>query len=234
MESRARRAAEKCYVRFRFHFEQQTFRTRVKNRAAAPFDCQLSEWKLEASLHGDSAAIHRSLHGQYLALDLFATHSKNVKSAAFMDCGKDVHYWTPLPQSAFVPRHCPQQRPRCRPLVRERTTALPTTSPSNKAAAPPRRRDQARQTKCALLTSCQLRFHGTCTELTRSLYMDERHHQARKVHLDDRDERTRRRNNLLHAVSCRMQSFFITLRWSHSEDANTTLMRAEQAHGGRQ
>jgi hypothetical protein len=69
---------------------------------------------------------------------------------------------------------------------------------------------------------------GTCTKLTRSLYMDERHQQARQLYIDRRHEKAHDRQILRDAVSCRMQSYFITLRATFPcADANALLQRVE-------
>jgi hypothetical protein len=53
---------------------------------------------------------------------------------------------------------------------------------------------------------------GTCTKLTRSLNMDERHQQARQLYMGHRHEKAHDRQMLRDAVSCRLQAYFITLR----------------------
>ena len=56
--------------------------------------------------------------------------------------------------------------------------------------------------------------------------MDELHHQARQ--LDERNEdRARGRQMLREAVSCRMQSYFVTLSEHCREDADALLQNAE-------
>jgi len=64
--------------------------------------------------------------------------------------------------------------------------------------------------------------------------MDERHQQARQLHIDGRHEKMRGRQVLRDAVSCRLQAFFISLRASFPLDAAAILQRAERgvATGG--
>jgi len=47
--------------------------------------------------------------------------------------------------------------------------------------------------------------------------------------MDGRNERLRGRQALRNAISRRLQSFFITLRSTYPENANTRLQRAEEA-----
>ena len=58
--------------------------------------------------------------------------------------------------------------------------------------------------------------------------MEDRHHQARQLHMDGRDEKTRERQRLVETVSCRLQSYFVTLRRKFPHDADAVLLRAEQ------
>jgi hypothetical protein len=66
---------------------------------------------------------------------------------------------------------------------------------------------------------------GTCTELTRSPNMDERHKQARLLYSDGRHEKAHDRQMLREAVSCRLQTYFITLRAAFPADINALLQR---------
>jgi hypothetical protein len=57
--------------------------------------------------------------------------------------------------------------------------------------------------------------------------MDERHQQARQLYMDRRHEKAHDRQILRDAVSCRLQTYFVTLRATFPSDANALLQRVE-------
>lgn len=58
--------------------------------------------------------------------------------------------------------------------------------------------------------------------------MDERQQDARQFDLDVRHEKTRGRQILRDAVSCRLRAFFVTLRAEFPQEADVILQRAER------
>ena len=57
--------------------------------------------------------------------------------------------------------------------------------------------------------------------------MEDNQHLARQSYMDGRREKLRERQRLVEAVSCRLQSYFVTLRSSFPQDADALLLRAE-------
>jgi hypothetical protein len=57
--------------------------------------------------------------------------------------------------------------------------------------------------------------------------MDERHQKARQLDMGRRHEKAHDRQMLREAVSCRLQTYFITLRAAFPADTNALLQRVE-------